>query len=40
MTIIDMGATLDPYAGVWSRNAYRKGGFQKDTLKKNLEGIV
>jgi hypothetical protein len=39
LTIIDMGATLDPYAGVWSRNAYRKEEFQKSTFAKNLRGL-
>ena len=39
MIIIDMGATLDPYAGVWSRNAYRKEEFQKNVFSKNIEGL-
>jgi hypothetical protein len=40
VTIIDMGATLDPYAGIYSRNAYRKEEFQKSIFAKNLHGIV
>jgi len=38
-TMIDMGATLDPYAGIWSRNAYRKDEFQKKIFQKNLVGL-
>ena len=40
LTIIDMGATLDPYAGVWSRNAYRKPEFQGSAFGKNVEGLL
>jgi hypothetical protein len=39
ISFLDMGATLDPYASVWSRNAYRKEEFQKSTFAKNLKGI-
>ena len=39
ITMIDMGATLDPYAGVFSRKGYRKPGFQEHALAKNLEGL-
>jgi len=39
ITMIDMGATLDPYAGVWSRNAYRKEEFQQTTFAKNLKDL-
>jgi hypothetical protein len=40
LTIIDMGATLDPYAGVWSRNAYRKDEFQASVFQRNIEGLL
>jgi hypothetical protein len=40
VTVIDMGATLDPYAGVYSRNAYRKDEFQKSIFAKNLHGVI
>lgn len=39
-TIIDMGATLDPYAGVWSRSGYRKEEFQQTALLQNLKGLI
>lgn len=35
-TLLDIGATLDPYVGVWSRNAYRRPEFQAETLPLNL----
>jgi len=40
MTVIDMGATLDPYAGVFSRSGYRKDAFQKTAYAKNIEGLI
>ena len=39
-SFIDMGATLDPYVGVWSRNAYRKEEFQEVTFLENFKGIL
>lgn len=39
-TIIDMGATLDPYAGVYSRSGYRKEEFQKTNYYKNIKDII
>lgn len=35
-TIIDLGAALDPYAGVQSRNAHRKPEFQQQMLPRNI----
>lgn len=35
-TLLDIGAILDPYAGVLSRNGYRRPEFQ-DAIRRNLE---
>jgi hypothetical protein len=35
-TLIDIGATLDPYAGVFSRNLYRTSEWRKHVMPKNL----
>ena len=36
VTLLDVGALLDPYVGVYSRNGYRKESFQTVGIKKNL----
>ena len=36
VTLLDVGALLDPYVGVFSRNGYRKEIFQKVNILKNL----
>lgn len=35
-TLIDIGATLDPYAGVFSRNKTRNPRWQRDVLPRNV----
>lgn len=35
-TLVDVGAMLDPYAGVFSRNLYRRPEWQKHVFPKNL----
>lgn len=35
-TIIDVGAILDPYAGVYSRNVYRSEHWRREIMPKNL----
>lgn len=37
-TLIDIGATLDPYAGVYSRNLYRTPEWQRSVMPKNWPG--
>ena len=36
ITLHDVGALLDPYVGVWSRNPYRVAEWQRDILPRNL----
>lgn len=35
-TLLDVGALLDPYAGVFSRNLYRRTEWQKNVMPRNL----
>lgn len=36
VTVLDVGAILDPYAGVYSRKGYRTRAFQDDAIARNL----
>lgn len=40
VTMHDIGALLDPYVGVWSRNGYRKDVFQRERIYRNLGRLV
>lgn len=38
VTLLDVGAILDPYAGLFSRKGYRKPEFRKKNLERNFYG--
>ena len=40
VTLLDIGACLDPYGGVVSRKGYRKDSFQNEAKARNLEGLA
>ena len=40
LTLIDMGACLDPYVANYSRSGYRKDEFKNVAIKMNTEGFV
>jgi len=35
-TLLDIGATLDPYAGVFSRSVYRDPHWQQEIMPRNV----
>lgn len=39
VTLLDMGACLDPYVGVYSRKNYRKDRFKNEMMERNLAGV-